>query len=273
MKSVLPPLKRFGQNFLTDKNIIAKIIAVSEVSAKDHVFEIGPGRGALTLELARAARQVTAVEIDHGLVRYLKEICGDLKNVKIFRGDVLKFNFKRYACVPKKRRRFKVVANLPYYITTPIIEFLVKNVAGIDDIFIMVQKEVGDRMKASPGSKIFGSFTCFVNYYFDVRLLFKIKAASFCPAPKVDSSFMGLTPRKNPRKFFGVKSQELLFRVIRCAFGQRRKRLYGALSKFVDTEALKTLPCQDLLERRAEELGLLDFVLLSNVIFDFCRWQ
>lgn len=265
MKNALPPLKRFGQNFLMDKNIIAKIVVAADISAKDDVFEIGPGRGALTLALAKTAHRVTAVEIDQGLVRYLKEAFKDFKNVEIFCCDILKFSFK--SCVHKKKmRRFKVVANLPYYITTPIIEFLVKNINWIDDIFIMVQKEVADRMGASPGSKTFGSFTCFVNYFCDFRPYFKIKAASFYPAPRVDSSFVRLKPRKDPRKFYGVKSQAFFFKLIRAAFGQRRKRLYGSLSGVVGKEELKALPCQDLLERRAEELGLLDFVRLSNLI-------
>ncbi len=264
----LPPLKRFGQNFLTDNNIIAKIINDVATNREDIVLEIGPGRGALTFELAKCAAFVLAVEIDRGLSENLKDSFSAYRNVEIVPGDILKVDLKKEL---KKRKilSVKVVANLPYYITTPILEYLFNNAPLIKDIFIMVQKEVADRMTAKPGTKAYGSLSCFVNYFTIPEILFKIKGASFYPAPRVDSCFVRLKPLKDPENYHGAKSQVLLFDIIRTAFGQRRKRLYGSLSKIVAKEQLNSLPCRKLLELRPEELSLRDFVYLSNVVFDF----
>ncbi len=269
MKSIAP-LKRFGQNFLTDRNIISKIIASVVITSNDNIFEIGPGRGSLTEQLSRSAKNVIAVEIDRGLCDVLSQTLGGCSNVEIVCADVLRFNLKSYA--KKKRiKKFKVVANLPYYITTPVIEYLFENIDYFSDIFIMVQKEVALRISSKAGSKTYGSFSCFVNYYSKPKVLFHISPNSFFPAPKIDSSFLRLEPIKDPKGYYGVKSEELLFNVIRSSFGQRRKQLFGVLAKEFGRERLSSLGCRALLERRAENLTLQDFILLSNQIFDFSR--
>ncbi|MBI5872760.1 MAG: ribosomal RNA small subunit methyltransferase A [Candidatus Omnitrophica bacterium] len=272
MKNALPPLKRFGQNFLFDKNIIAKILKAVEVRKRDFILEIGPGQGNLTFELAKRSRRVLAVEIDRGLCANLEVAARDLKNIDIFCCDILKFDLKRTL---KKRKIgiVKIVANLPYYITTPILEYLFENRRFIDDIFIMVQKEVAERVTSAPGTRVYGSLSCFVNYFCRPQVLFKIKGSSFYPAPKVDSCFIRLKPFREPQAFHGARSEALLFKIIRYAFGQRRKRLYGSLGRLFTKEELNGLPCRELLLRRPQELALLDFVRLSNLIFDISKRQ
>lgn len=263
----LPPLKRFGQNFLVDQNIIAKIFAVVNLKGREHVLEIGPGRGGLTQGLAQRAARVVAIEIDRGLCRHLETFLKDAGNVDVLCRDILKFGLRSYAA-KHRIKRFMVVANLPYYITTPIIEYLFKNASLIDDIFIMVQREVAERMTAPAGSEAYGSLSCFVNYFCAPRVLFKIKGTSFSPAPDVESCFIRLTPYKEPLKHHGVRSQEVLFQAIRASFGQRRKKISGPLARVFGKETVLKLSGSVLLERRPEELGLADFVGLSNQIFD-----
>lgn len=263
------PLKRFGQNFLIDKNITKKIIESLHLSPGDCVLEIGPGRGALTSDLVEKARRVVAVEIDKGLYENLCLQFKDAKNIDIISGDILKFNLKRYAR-DSKIKSFKVVANLPYYITTPIIEYLFDNIKYVDDIFVTMQKEVAQRMTASLGTEEYGSLTCFVNYFCRPSILFRIKSGSFWPVPKVESSFVRLKPRKNELGF-NVKSEPLFFKVMRSAFGQKRKRLYASLVKVLDKKMLNQLAASDLLSRRPQELSLTDFAALSNLIFDFLK--
>ncbi len=259
------PLKRFGQNFLIDKNIIRKIIGAVDLSNVETVLEIGPGRGALTLEMAKKTRHLAAVEVDRGLSKVLKKQTKDLGNVDIICKDILKFNLKGYV-KKNKIRSFKVVANLPYYITTPVLEFLFKHIGLLSDIFITVQKEVAERMRAHTGSPSYGSLSCFVNYYSTPKILFRIKRGSFWPAPKVESCFVHLKPIKNPKKSYHVKSESLLFKVIRSAFGQRRKQLYSSLADLIDRESFKQSAAGPFLSKRPEELELEDFVTLSNLV-------
>ena len=263
----LPPLKRFGQNFLIDRNIIGKIISAVDVTQDDDVLEIGPGRGSLTIELVKASHSLVAIEIDRGLCRHLEFLCASYKRATIICQDILKFEMKKYA-KDNKINTFKVVANLPYYITTPVIEYLFNNIGFINDIFIMVQKEVAARMTAKEGTKIYGSFSCFVNYYSEPSVLFPIKGNSFYPVPKIDSCFIRLKPYKNPIQHHGVKSEQTLFKVMRSGFGQRRKRLMSSLSSFISRDILAKLGCGKLLDNRPEQLSLSDFVRLSNDIFD-----
>jgi 16S rRNA (adenine1518-N6/adenine1519-N6)-dimethyltransferase len=262
------PLKRFGQNFLIDKNITAKIIEAVGVSRKDFCLEIGPGQGALTLELARRAKRLLAVELDFRLVETLAKQTAIFKNAQILSYDILKFDLKSY--VSKHRiKKFKVIGNLPFYITTPILEYLFKNMAYIDDIFVTVQKEVAGRMTARPGSSAYGSLSCFAAYYCEPRVLFKIKSGSFWPAPGVEAAFMRLRPFKKNERGFKLKSESLFFRLMRAAFNQRRKRLKTSLSELIDKTSLSQLSCQDLLNRRPEELSIQKFAFLSDTIFDF----
>lgn len=265
-----PPLKRFGQNFLHDKNIILKILDAVGVSKKDSVLEIGPGRGALTFALAAKAFKFCAVEVDRALARDLSGRLSGVENAEIVLGDILDFNLSRYAR-KNKIKKLKVVGNLPYYITTPILEYLFKNIRYIDDIFITVQKEVAERMVAHPGSKNYGSLSCFISYYCQPRILFKIKRGSFWPAPKVESAFLHLRALGNCDRLFPVKSESLFFECIRKSFSQRRKKLLTSLSGLLEKNKLSTLPCFDMLEMRPEELSLEDFAVVANQIFDFLR--
>lgn len=266
----LPPLKRFGQHFLVDKNIVRKIIEAAGVSEGDDILEIGPGRGALTYSLAERARTLVAIEVDRGLAQGLLENFGVASRVHILLCDILKTNLralaKRFSVVS-----FKVVANLPFYITTPVIEHLCEFRSCIRDIFITVQKEVAERMTAHPTTKEYGSFTCFVNYFYEPRVLFGIKSASFWPVPRVASSFVRLTPRGPREHALDPGHERLLFQMVRVAFGQRRKMLMKSLSTIMTKKALEGLPDQGLLARRPEELSLDDFILLSRLLFDFSR--
>jgi len=270
MEFRLRPLKRFGQNFLIDKNIIRKIICAVGLSNGEAVLEIGPGRGALTFEMAKKTRHLAAVEVDRGLSELLKKRAEGLGNADIICKDILKFNLKGYV-KKNKIKSLKVVANLPYYITTPVIEFLFKHAGLLSDIFITVQKEVAERMLAHAGSRSYGSLSCFINYYCTPSILFRIKRGSFWPAPKVESCFVHLKPIKNPQKAAHVKSETLLFKVIRSAFGQRRKQLYSSLADLMDRESVKRSAAGPFLSKRPEELELEDFVALSNLVFDFSR--
>ena len=270
MNAPLRPLKRFGQNFLIDKNIIKKIIREVSLTPRDIVLEIGPGRGALTFSLARHARKLIGVEVDRGLCRQLQEDIQKAGNINIVCGDILRFKLRSYA-KKAKIKSFKVVANVPYYITTPIFEYLFKHIRLCDEIFVTVQKEFAERMIAKPGTAAYGSLTCFVNYFCAPSILFKIKSGSFWPAPSVDSCFVRLKPHHRVERRSVVKSQDLFFRTVRSAFGQRRKKLYTSLSGILRKDELKLLPAQDLLSLRAEQLSLTDFIRLSNLIFDFLK--
>ncbi|MFH1691748.1 MAG: 16S rRNA (adenine(1518)-N(6)/adenine(1519)-N(6))-dimethyltransferase RsmA [Candidatus Omnitrophota bacterium] len=263
-----PPLKRFGQNFLIDKNIVLKILNVVGVSKKDAVLEIGPGRGALTFEMARHAGKFCAVEVDRDLTRELAKSLSIFDNAEIVLSDILEFDLAEYA-LKKGIKKFRVVGNLPYYITTPILEYLFKNIQYVEDIFITVQKEVADRMTACAGSKDYGSLSCFVSYYSCPRVLFKIKKGSFWPVPKVESAFVHLKANGPKKNELGIKSESMFFDCMRRSFGQRRKRLLGSLSALVKKEDLSRLPCVELLKKRPEELTLKDFAKVSNQIFDF----
>lgn len=265
-----PPLKRFGQNFLIDKNIILKILNAVSVTKKDAVLEIGPGRGALTFEMAGKAWKFCAVEIDRGLAKELKVLSDGMENADIILGDILDFDLTRYA---RKNgiKKFKVIGNLPYYITTPVLEYLFKNARYIEDIFITVQKEVAERMVACAGSKDYGSLSCFVSYYCQPRILFKIKRGSFWPAPKVESAFLHLKILNLSKRSFCIKSESLLFECIRNSFRQRRKKLLNSLTVLLEKDDLSTLSSLDLLEKRPEQLSLEDFARVSNQIFDFSR--
>lgn len=267
MKQTLKPLKRFGQHFLINKNIILKIIGAVDASVQDCILEIGSGDGALTFPLAQKAKNVVAVDIDRGRCQALAEAAKNTKNLKIVCSDILKFDLKSFSR-RSKIKTFKVVGNLPYYLTTPILEHLFKYLGVVDDIFIMVQKEVAQRLTAHPNTKAYGSLTCFVNYFCCPKVLFKIKSGSFWPRPKIESCFVQLKPHRIPQRKCEVKSELLFFKVVRTAFGQRRKQLYSSLSRLLDRNKLKELGCRDLLSQRPQQLTLEDFAAISNHIFD-----
>jgi 16S rRNA (adenine1518-N6/adenine1519-N6)-dimethyltransferase len=265
MNTRLPPLKRFGQNFLTDKNILKKISEVVRILPEDVVLEIGPGDGAMTFSLVSKAKKVLAIEIDRGRFKELKEKSKLVKNLDVRLGDFLKFDLVS-AVRRNKIKDLVVVANIPYYITTPILERLFDNIGFIKDIYLTVQKEVGERFVAKPGTKAYGSLSCFVQYFTKPDILFPIKAGSFLPAPKVDSSFVRLTPYIRGERPWLVKNEKRLFEVMRAAFGQRRKTLASSLARVVDKDTLLRVSPHGVLLRRPETLEIADFIAIANQI-------
>ena len=219
--------KKFGQNFLIDEHVISKIIRGAQVTKDDFVLEIGPGIGTMTQYLAETAREVAAVEIDRKLIPILNETLSEYDNVTIINEDILKVDIRALAMERNGGKPVKVVANLPYYITTPIIMGLFENHVPIDNITVMVQKEVAERMKVGPGSKDYGALSLAVQYYAEPYLVANVPANCFIPRPNVDSAVIRLTRHKTPT--VSVDNEELLFNIIRASFNQRRKTLQNGL--------------------------------------------
>ena len=253
------PKRRLGQNFLIDKNILRKIIEVTELKQGDVILEIGPGLGALTEELVKRVKNVIAVELDKKLCQILKESLKCHGNVEIIQGDIRKFSFSAY-----RQDRFTVIGNLPYYITTPVIVYLLQQRDYISSILITVQKEVAKRLVANPGKKDYGAITCFVRYYANPSILFYIKRTSFWPQPEVDSAFIKLEPSKKPAA--DVLDEELFFKIIRAAFQKRRKIILNALRDIISKERLleifKNMGIDP--KRRGETLSLEEFARIAN---------
>ena len=220
--------KKFGQNFLIDAHVLDKIIAAAGVTADDMVLEIGPGIGTMTQYLAERARQVTAVEIDTNLIPILKETLSDYDNVTVINEDILKVDIKKLAEEYNAGKPIKVVANLPYYITTPIIMGLFESGVPIDNITVMVQKEVADRMQVGPGSKDYGALSLAVQYYAEPYIVANVPPNCFIPRPNVGSAVLRLTRHQTPP--VEVKDRELMFKLIRASFNQRRKTLLNGLN-------------------------------------------
>ncbi len=260
----IKPKKRLGQNFLTDKNIQRKLIASYNLESTDSVLEVGAGYGELTKLIAKNASFVYALEIDPELCKILRGNTEAYPNIKIINRDILKFNLKSY--FRKANNKIKVVGNIPYYITTPIIECLFKYRDKIECVFITVQKEFAKRIAAGPGSKEYGSFSCFVQYYSIPRVLFYIKKGSFLPAPKVDSCLLELKIRQVPA--VNVKDEKLLFKVIRASFNKRRKTLRNSLDGILPLEKLGEFFRKYNIDNniRPESLALKDFARLADSI-------
>lgn len=220
--------KKFGQNFLIDSHVLDKIIAAAGVTENDMVLEIGPGIGTMTQYLAEHARQVAAVEIDTNLIPILKETLSDYDNVTVINEDILKVDIKKLAEEYNGGRPIKVVANLPYYITTPIIMGLFESGVPIDNITVMVQKEVADRMQVGPGSKDYGALSLAVQYYAEPYIVANVPPNCFIPRPNVGSAVIRLTRHQVPP--VEVKDRELMFKLIRASFNQRRKTLLNGLN-------------------------------------------
>lgn len=260
----LRPNKKLGQNFLIDKNIADKILAFADIQKQDVVLEIGAGLGNATSELAAAAKKVIAVEFDKGLCRAARERLQGFKNIEFLCQDILKFDFKPLAPLG----RIKIIGNLPYYITTPILERLIDNRGCIKNALLMVQREFADRMLAEPGSKAYGSLACFLGFYTDLEFMSVVKRNSFYPAPEVDSALVRLTPREGPP--VPVKNEDLFFKIIRLTFNQRRKAVLSTLSNKkvlgLDKESVRGI-----LERsavptnsRPESLSMEEFARITN---------
>jgi len=261
------PLKRFGENYLIDKNIKDKIISEAGVSKSDTILEIGPGLGALTIDLAEIGAEVFAVEKDPKASKILQELVfGKYPNLHLINEDILKFNLKKTV----GSKSVKVLGNLPYYITTPIIEYMIQNGSVIDSALIVIQKEVAGRLSAVPGSKDYSSISCFVQYYTKPEYLYTVKRTSFHPVPEVDSSLIRLSMRAEPP--VKVKDEELFFRIIRGSFNQRRKSIINSLSR----EAVLATAKSDLAavlnkagvdpSSRPEDLSLADFASIANAL-------
>ena len=264
--------KRFGQNFLIDTRVLDRIIEASEITKDDFVLEIGPGIGTMTQYLADAAREVTAVEIDDALIPILQDTLKEWDNVSVIHGDILKTDIRKIADEKNQGRPIKVVANLPYYITTPIIMGLFESHVPVDSITVMVQKEVADRMQTGPGSKDYGALSLAVQYYAKPEIVANVPPNCFMPRPKVGSAVIRLTRHQNPP--VTAKDEKLMFRIIRASFNQRRKTLANGLSnsdkidlpKDVITEAIAKLGKGESV--RGESLSLEEFAALSNDLWE-----
>lgn len=224
--------KKFGQNFLIDKNILEKIVDAAQIEETDCVLEIGPGIGTMTQYLANRAGSVIAVEIDKNLIPILQDTLSSYNNVRVLNEDILKVDINRIVEEENAGKPIKIVANLPYYITTPIIMQLFESHIALKSITVMVQKEVADRMQASPGSKDYGALSLAVQYYSEPEIITKVPASCFMPRPNVDSTVICLTSYENPR--LEAEEEAYLFAVIRASFNQRRKTLVNGLSNVSD---------------------------------------
>lgn len=262
--------KKFGQNFLIDTHVLEKIIASAGVTEDDCVLEIGPGIGTMTQYLAEHARQVVAVEIDRNLIPILKETLADYENVEIINEDILKVDIKQLTEQYNGGRPIKVVANLPYYITTPIIMGLFESDVPIDNITVMVQKEVADRMQEGPGSKDYGALSLAVQYYAQPEIVANVPPNCFIPRPTVGSAVIRLTRhREMPVK---ADNPKLMFRLIRASFNQRRKTLQNGLNNSPELPYTKEQVVQALEKMglspsvRGEALSLAQFAKLSDLL-------
>ena len=262
--------KKFGQNFLIDEHVLDKIIRAAEITKDDYVLEIGPGIGTMTQYLACAAREVTAVEIDRALIPILEDTLKEYDNVSIINEDILKVDIAALAKEKNGGRPIKVVANLPYYITTPIIMGLFESHVPLESITVMVQKEVADRMQVGPGTKDYGALSLAVQYYAKPYIVANVPPNCFMPRPTVGSAVIRLTRHQKPP--VEVMDEKLMFRLIRASFNQRRKTLANGLknsgelnlSKEVITAAIEKLGKGSSV--RGEALDLEEFARLTNII-------
>ena len=262
--------KKFGQNFLIDEHVLDKIIRAAEITKDDYVLEIGPGIGTMTQYLACAAREVTAVEIDRAMIPILEDTLKEYDNVSIINEDILKVDIAALAKEKNGGRPIKVVANLPYYITTPIIMGLFESHVPLESITVMVQKEVADRMQVGPGTKDYGALSLAVQYYAEPYIVANVPPNCFMPRPAVGSAVIRLTRHQKPP--VEVMDEKLMFRLIRASFNQRRKTLANGLknsgelnlSKEVITAAIEKLGKGSSV--RGEALDLEEFARLTNII-------
>jgi len=262
--------KKFGQNFLIDSHVLEKIIDAAHITKDDFVLEIGPGIGTMTQYLSEHAREVMAVEIDHNLIPILKETLAGYDNVEVLNEDILKVDIGKIAEEKNQGRPIKVVANLPYYITTPIIMGLFEKNVPMDSLTVMVQKEVAQRMQAGPGTKDYGALSLAVQFYAEPYIVANVPPNCFMPRPKVGSAVIRLTRYKDmPIK---VKNEKLMFSIIRASFNQRRKTLQNGInnssalhfSKEQVVEALGEMELSPTI--RGEALSLEQFARLSDLL-------
>lgn len=256
------PKKSLGQNFLSDKNIQAKIIKYSVPKETENVLEIGPGRGELTRLLLERAKRVIAVEIDKGLCLLLAEKFSAYKNFELINADILKLDLSKFG-------KLKVIANLPYYISSPAIAHILNYRKSIKEAYLTLQKELARRLCSPSGTKDYGAISCLVQYYSQARILFPISNSCFWPRPKVDSCFVELKMLPKPK--VKVKNEKLFFKLIRLAFNQRRKLLKNSLSSLLPQIRLAhCFEASGLKQKtRAEDLSLSDFARLADYAGEF----
>lgn len=262
--------KKFGQNFLIDTHVLDKIIAAANIGPEDFVLEIGPGIGTMTQYLAEAAGEVVAVEIDKNLLPILEDTLSEYSNVTVVNADILKLDIQKLALEKNGGRPIKVVANLPYYITTPIIMGLFESEVPLDSVTVMVQKEVADRMQSAPGSKDYGALSLAVQYYAEPYIVANVPPNCFMPRPAVGSAVIRLTRHKD--RPVEVKAPSFMFQLIRASFNQRRKTLQNSLHNSGELN-IKKEKVADALENmglpasvRGEKLTLEQFARLSDLL-------
>ena len=253
--------KSLGQNFLIDKNFVDKIVDSADIE-NQNVLEIGPGIGTITYEMAKVAKKVVAVEIDQNLIPILDQNLEEFSNTLVINEDILKVDLKKLVEKEFDGESFKVVSNLPYYITTPIIEMLITSNLPCTDMTIMVQKEVGQRMLADENDKEYSSLSVFVKFYSETKFLVNLPKSVFMPQPKIDSTILNLRLRLYDDKV----NQKLLFKLVRAGFNKRRKTILNSLSDVASKDDLRLVFAKlDLKENlRAENLSLDDYIKLAN---------
>ncbi len=260
-------LKRsLGQNLLVDDTVLSQIIGAAEITSQDTVVEIGAGLGALTEKLAEEANQVVAIELDRRLISVLEDVLAEYNNIELIEGDARKVDFDQLAGT-----NYKVVANLPYNVANPIIMRVLEEDFNVDDLTVMVQKEVAARMTADPGGKEYGILSIAMQYYSDPVFQFTVPPTAFIPPPKVESAVINCQVREEPK--IKVKDEEFFFKVVRAAFQQRRKTIRNALRKAANLD-LTTEVVDEALQRaeidsrrRGEKLSITKFGTLSNQLF------
>ena len=267
-----PVQKKYGQNFLTDSGVLESVVSAARITKEDTVLEIGPGMGSLTAYLLNAAKKVIAVEVDKMLIPILEETLAGADNLVLINDDILKTDLDGLLEKEAPGKKVKVAANLPYYITTPVVMELLENHSNLESITVMVQKEVAQRMCTGPGSKSYGALSLAVRYYSKPEIVRNVSKNCFVPRPDVDSAVIRLDiyePDKRPVK---TADPEKMFKIIRAAFGQRRKTLSNAISNAADLsytreDAVKALEEMGLSQSiRGEALALEDFAKLAELI-------
>lgn len=263
--------KSLGQNFLIDQNILNKIVSGSGINENTNVLEVGPGAGTLTRELCLKAKKVTAVEIDKALIPILNDVMSDFDNFNLINSDILELNINELIKNEFGNESFTVVANLPYYITTPIIMNFLESELPVNSMTLMIQKEVAARILAEPGTKDYGALSVAVQFYAEPGIICSASPHCFTPQPKVTSTVVNLKLYDKPK--YDVKNKELFFKIVKSIFSQRRKTLVNSLSgspylDFSKDKIINILKQMDLNEKiRGEKLNIGQIVELSNIIY------
>ena len=268
--------KSLGQNFLIDSNVVDNIVEGANIGPEDFVIEVGPGIGTLTREIAKRAKKVIAVEIDKSLIPILENTLSDVENVELINEDILKMDIKKVIDEKLEGKRVKLIANLPYYITTPIVMRFIEEEIPVSSIVVMIQKEVADRMNAVPSTKDYGSLSVAVQYYCETEIVTNVPKTVFIPQPKVDSTVIRLDVLENPK--IKVVDKKLFFKVVKGAFSKRRKTILNCLGSYdmgVSKEDIKRILESAGIDpvRRGETLSIDEFARLSNEFYKFIQTE